>query len=129
MPANWTTTRKTNVAIAVALALSGCARSPFPVIESKIDGMKGQPIKTVIDKLGEPDEQNQIGGEKAYVWLLPNKSGFAYQAVGFECTIKVFVDKDDKITHYGYNGNVGGCGQYAHKLDDAYHTAQGILDF
>jgi hypothetical protein len=38
-------------------------------------------------------------------------------------------DRDGKITHYTYDGNVGGCGQYAHELDEKFYRAQGILDF
>jgi hypothetical protein len=29
---------------------------------------------------------------------------------GFARVVKVFVDRDDKITHFDFDGNVGGCG-------------------
>ena len=31
--------------------------------------------------------------------------------IDFHCTIRVFVDKDDKVAHYDFTGNVGGCGR------------------
>jgi hypothetical protein len=115
------------VAAALAFTAAGCARTPFPVIDAKLDELKGQPAQTVIDKLGDPSEKGEAGGEKTYVWAL-GKSGFAYGAVGFNCTITVFADKADNVKHYGYDGNVGGCGYYAHQLDDSYHFAQNVLD-
>jgi hypothetical protein len=120
--------RKQAIIVAFAFAIAGCSRTPFPVIEAKLDELKGQPIKSVIDKLGSPTEQNQVGNEKTYVWNLTSNIGVVYQTVGLGCVIKVFADKDDNVIRYTYDGNVGGCGQYAHKLDDGYHTAQGILD-
>jgi hypothetical protein len=129
MTANWTTTRKTNVAIAVALALSGCAQNPFPVIQSTLGDLKGRPVKTVVEKLGDPDEQIHDGDEKAYVWYRVNKPRQEFLSNLVECTIKVFVDKDDKITGFFYSGNNAGCGRYAHKLDDSYQTPRGVLNF
>jgi hypothetical protein len=112
----------------VALALAGCAKPPFSVIESKIDGLKGQPIKAVVDKIGEPDDRAQAAAEMAYIWRL-NPSNDPYQAIGFACAITVYVDKNGKIAHEAYEGNVGGCAHYAHQLDDSYHFAQGVLSF
>ena len=116
-------------AVALCLALAGCAKSPFPVIEAKIDALKGQPIKAVIDKLGEPTEQSQVGGETIYVWTLADNIDLVYQAVGLTCTIRVFVGKDQKVARYSYDGSIGGCGRYAHKLDSTFDTAQGVIDF
>ena len=120
--------KESGLIVAFALAVSGCARTPFPVIDSKLDEMKGQPIKAVIDKLGDPTGKVQKGGEKSYVWTLTNDYGAAYHAIGFACTITVFADKGDKVSRYTYDGNVGGGGQYAHKLDDDYHSLHNILD-
>lgn len=115
-------------ALVAAFALAGCAASPFPVIDAKIDALKGKPIKTLIEKFGDPTEQNQAGAEKVYIWSLASNFDAAFQAVGFSCTIKVFVGKDDKIAHYAYDGNFGGCARYAHRLDSNFHLAQGLVD-
>ena len=108
----------------VATLLCGCAKTPFPVIEAKLVALKGHPIKEVVDKLGEPTSI-QSGPEKTYVWSLPSYGG---EAVGFECTVTIVTDRADKIARYDFSGNVGGCGYYAHQLDDSYHRAHGILD-
>jgi hypothetical protein len=115
-------------ALVAALALTGCAVSPFPVIDAKIDALKGKPITTLMEKFGDPTEQNQAGAEKIYIWSLAHNFDAAFQAVGFSCTIQVFVGKDGKIAHYSYDGNFGGCARYAHRLDNNFHLAQGLVD-
>jgi hypothetical protein len=110
----------------LALGLSDCAKSPFPIIDAQIEAVKGKPVKTIIDKLGEASGQSQTGNEKTYFWADTLDVGTPF---GFQCTIKVFTDLNDKITRYAYDGNGGGCGRFAHALDEKYHRAQGILDF
>lgn len=129
MTANGTTMRKTIGAIVVALALSACAQTSYPIIQSKLDDLRGQPVKTVIEKLGDPDEQIKNGDEKGYAWYRLNKSRPEFFANFLVCTIKVYVDKDDKVTGFFYSGNNAGCGRYAHKLDNDYRAPRGILDF
>ncbi len=108
--------------------VAGCAPSPFPVINEKLEGLKGKPIKGVTDALGGPDQVSDVGNEKSYRWTLTSNLGAAYNAIAFRCTITVFADKDDKVTHFSCDGNVGGCSRYARALDSGYHFAQGILD-
>jgi hypothetical protein len=119
---------KKQILLLIVFAVSACARTPFPVIDAKLDELKGQPIQSVIDKLGAANSQNQSGDGKAYVWTLTSDFGAAYHAVGFGCTITVFADKDGNVSRYSYDGNVGGCGQYAHSLDDSYHAALNLLN-
>ena len=108
--------------------LAGCAPSPFSAINEKLDALKGKPIKSVTDALGDPDQISEAGNEKSYQWNLTSNLGAAYNVIAFRCTIIVFADKDDKITRYSYDGNNGGCSRYATKLDSGYHFVQGILD-
>jgi len=111
------------VLAATALLAAGCGRTPFPVMEAQLDGMKGQPATDVFAKLGEPNDNQTIGGEKVYVWSAGNiktLAGDASSMIEFQCTIRVFVDHDEKITHYDFKGNVGGCARYAHRLDKDY---------
>jgi hypothetical protein len=124
-----TTMRKTSAGIAVAFALSACAENPSPIIESKLGELKGQPVQAVVDKLGEPDEQDKIHDERVYVWYRVNKPRQEYLANLVGCTIKVFVDKDGKVTGFFYSGNNAGCGRYAHKLDESYQAPRGALEF
>ncbi len=111
------------VLAAIALVAAGCGRTPFPVMEAQLDGLKGQPATAVFTKLGAPNDNETIAGEKVYVWSSDNiktASGDAASMIDFQCTIRVFVDKDDKVAHYDFKGNVGGCGRYAHRLDNSY---------
>jgi hypothetical protein len=104
--------KKIIAAVAVLLVLGSCGRTPFPVLETQLDSLKGQPAAAVIKKLGDPNETTRIGSEKVYVW-----SG---ETVGMSCTVKVFVDTADKVVHYAFDGNVAGCSFYAHRLDKTY---------
>ncbi len=117
-------TKNTLVIVVIAAALFGCAKSSFPVLDAKLGDLKGQPSKQITDKFGPPDE-TQTTPRKTYIWTLGNYSG---GAVGFRCTVKVFVDKDDNIVDYDFTGNVAGCGHYAGLLDDSYHVAHGVFD-
>lgn len=105
----------------LGLLLAGCGRTPFPTLQAKLDALKGQPIKTVTDALGEPNEVADVGDEKSYKWTLTTNLGAAYSLVAFRCEIVVFAGKDDAITHSAYDGNNGGCSRYAEKLDSGYH--------
>jgi len=121
--------RKTNLIIVAALALTACAPTPFPAIQSKLGDLKGQPVKTVVEKLGDPDEQIQKGDGTTYAWYRVNKSGSEFKEDLFECAIRVYVDKDDKITGFFYSGSNAGCGRYAHMLDDSFEPSHNILGF
>lgn len=104
--------KKLIAAVAVILVLAACGRTPFPVLETQLDSLKGQTAAAVIKKLGDPNEMTQIGSGKVYVW-----SG---DTVGMSCTVKVFVDNADKVVRYAFDGNVAGCSFYAHRLDKSY---------
>ena len=119
-------TRTAIITIGVALALSACAEGSFPVLQSRLNDLRGQPVKTLVDKLGDPDEQSGKDDEKAYVRYGLDKSHPLSRA---ECTIEVFVDKDDKITGFIHSGNNAGCGRYAHQLDDSYRAPNSIFGF
>ncbi|WP_158813992.1 hypothetical protein [Methylocapsa sp. S129] len=108
------------VLAAALLVLAGCGRTPFPVLEAQLGGLKGQPAQAVIKKLGEPNETSESAGERVYIWSTSDGSALAGDAVGLHCTVKVFVDKGDRVAHYDFNGNVAGCSHYAHRLDKSY---------
>ncbi len=115
------------VLAAIALAAAGCGRTPFPVLETQLDGLKGQPAKAVFTRLGDPNSSEETAGEKVYFWSTTNNNsipGAAANAIDFDCTVRVFVDKDEKISHYDFKGNVGGCARYAHRLDKTYNLVR-----
>jgi hypothetical protein len=107
------------ILIGAVLGAAGCGRTPFPVLETQLDGLKGQPAQAVIKKLGEPNETSEIAGARIYVWSSSDAMR-AGDAIGLQCTVKVFVDRNDRIARSDFNGNVAGCAPYAHRLDKSY---------
>ena len=89
-----------NLAILAALALAGCS---IGTIDMGRNNFKGQPINAVIAKLGSPDYQETIAGQKTYTWVRGN----ALQ----ECRIRVVMAGDVVDTYEG-SGDVGICSQY-----------------
>jgi hypothetical protein len=138
-------------AVAVLLAgllLSGCVSTPWDVLNEQLTDLRGQPVKTAIDRLGHPTSEGQNAGENFYVWSTSNtvsmpdfsttagsgmvgSTPFTYDQgsmrggdrVSLRCTLRIFYDNDHIITHTGVDGNSGGCAPYAHRLDPAYHSA------
>jgi hypothetical protein len=119
--------RKANLVIAVALALSACARDPFPAMQAKLDSFKGRPAQSLIARLGAPDDTDKNDDGKTYLWFRVNKSGPEFQEDFVDCTIKAYADKDDRITGFFYTGNNAGCGRYAHKLDEEFTAPRNFL--
>jgi hypothetical protein len=132
---------------AISAALTGCVQTPWPVLRAQLDGMKGQPAKTAIDRLGYPSSEGTVAGEKFYIWSasfsqwMPSLSTttgvgmaggvpFSYgqtsigggQTIELDCTIRIFVSSSDAITHGDFRGNVGGCAPYAQRLDPSYRS-------
>ena len=115
--------RQAIVLAAIGLLAAACGRTPFPVMETQLDDLKGQPATAVFAKLGAPNDTQTIAGERVYSWLsdhIRSLSGDAAGMIDFQCAIRVFADKNDKVSHYDFTGNVGGCARYAHRLDNSY---------
>jgi hypothetical protein len=107
------------IVAAVALALASCAGdSTFPIIQSRLAAMKGKPVTSLLQKLGEPDSKDTVDGGHVYVW-----DGSSAQHVNFwtnfsQCALKVYVDKSDTITGFFHSGTDSACAQYADRLDN-----------
>jgi hypothetical protein len=89
-----------NLAILATLALAGCS---VGTLNLGTNNYKGQPLSAVLTKLGSPEEQGTIAGQKTYTWI----RGTALQ----ECRIRV-VMAGDVIDSYEGSGDVGICSQY-----------------
>ncbi len=113
--------------VIAAIALSACARDPFPAMQAELDSFKGRPAQSLIERLAAPDETDKNGDAKTYLWFRVNKSGPEYQEDLVDCTIKAYADKDDRITGFFYTGNNAGCGRYAHKLDENFAAPRNPL--
>lgn len=115
--------RTTIVLIAAAFALAGCADPSLPIIQSRLGDLKGEPVSTVVERLGAPAEQIKNGDDRTYVWYGTHKPRTSALTGYYECTIKVFADEHDKITGVFYAGSNAGCSRYAHRLDNNYPVA------
>lgn len=89
-----------NLAILVALALAGCS---VGTLNLGTPNYKGQPLSAVIAKLGSPEEQETIAGQKNYIWVRGNAL--------YQCRIRV-VMAGDVVDSYEGSGDVGVCSQY-----------------
>ena len=87
-------------ALVSALALAGCSAGN---IRLGTNDFKGQPLSAVVAKLGSPEEQGMIEGQKTYTWIRGN----AMQ----ECRIRVVMAGDVVDAYEGF-GDVGICSQY-----------------
>jgi hypothetical protein len=73
----------------------------------------GQPASALFKKLGFPTRQDQIAGQKVYVWA----TGQVVEGTSYGCTIRAIVGAQDIITQWDFQGNERGCGNYAMMLN------------
>ena len=92
--------RMHNLAIVAALALVGCSVGS---LNTGANNYKGKPLGTVTTKLGQPNEVQTIGGQKAYIWNMGNAL--------YGCQIRVVMAGDVVDTYEG-TGDVNICSQY-----------------
>ena len=89
-----------NLAIVAALALAGCS---VGTLNTGANNYKGRPLGAVTAKLGQPNETQTIGGQKAYIWNMGNAL--------YSCQIRVVMAGDVVDTYEG-TGDVNICSQY-----------------
>lgn len=97
-------------AILATLALAGCGAMPnlsLPDIKARND-FKGKPLSAVTERLGYPDYQQTVDGQKNYTW----RRGTALQ----ECRITV-VMAGDIVESYSTAGDAPICGPYEARAD------------
>ncbi len=93
-----------SLTILAALVLAGCSSS-FGISGARND-FKGQPLSAVQVSLGNPDQQQTIGGQKVYTW-------FRGQSLK-PCTIRV-VMAGDVVDTYETNGEANSCSPYDYR--------------
>jgi hypothetical protein len=89
-----------NLAILAALALAGCS---VGIPNLGTSNYKGQPLGAVVAKLGSPEEQGTLEGQKTYTWIRGNAL--------YQCRIRVTM-AGDVIDTYEGSGDVGVCSRY-----------------
>jgi hypothetical protein len=125
--------------IIAAILLSGC--SPWSTINDNLQPMRGQPVDALFMKLGYPQSEGTVAGRYFYIWqaggtvFIPETSTttgygmagsqpFNYTETTFSggspmalhCSLRVFVDNDNKITSWDGGGNNGACLNFVDRL-------------
>jgi hypothetical protein len=94
-----------NLALLATLALAGCGAMPnisLPTVQARND-FKGKPLSAVTTRLGYPDFQQTINGQKTYSWRL----GTGVQ----QCLVSV-VMAGDVVESYDTSGDAPICSPY-----------------
>jgi hypothetical protein len=94
-----------NLVILATLVLAGCSALPniaVPTIKDR-NNFKGQPLSAVTARLGFPNDQQTVDGQKVYYWHI----GTAQQ----ECRIKVGM-AGEVVDSYETFGDASICGPY-----------------
>ena len=129
--------------VAFVLLASGCFTSAKQMFQENMDCMAGLPASSLFDRLGIPESEGQVAGRKFYVWDTYNSGSISipqqhtgtlynpysqpfsstytyttYQQVQYShfCKFRVFVDSQDRIITYDFEGNEGGCRRLASQL-------------
>jgi hypothetical protein len=91
---------------AVVLILGGCAVRTRTVMDRDLKALVGKDVQLIVKRLGYPDGQNVMMGEKVYMWHLN------------DCTLHVAVDATEHVVRSDYNGSRRECGAMADRIDD-----------
>jgi hypothetical protein len=94
--------------VALGAALAGCAGD---AIKTGMNNLQGQPISAAIAKLGIPNDEREIAGQKVYTWY----SSTFDEGTQLQCKIRVMM-AGDVIGSYEFDGNNNMCMRYANKL-------------
>jgi hypothetical protein len=110
-------------------------------MNSGLTYLLGQDIRVAVSKIGYPNEKREMLGDRLYIWgvkntetaIVPVLSGSTNGYIGtvsinttttsmvpitntYYCSIELAVDSNNRITHYEWRGNMGGCASYANRL-------------
>lgn len=86
-----------------ALALAGC-ETAASIWDKKFPAFAMQPAQMLVDRLGQPNDEKVIRGEKTYFWK------------NYACTFRATVDAEERITGMGYQGPEEYCVEYVRRL-------------
>jgi hypothetical protein len=100
--------RNLTFAAFAALILAACS---FDTIKQGMNDLKGQPISAAIAKLGIPNDEREIAGQKVYTWY----SSTFDEGTQLQCKIRVMM-AGPVIDKYDFEGNNGMCARYAARL-------------
>ena len=99
------TPRINHIAILASLTLAGCGGMPslsLPDIKARND-FKGKPVSVIIARLGNPDFQQTISGQKFYMWRIGTATQNCLVAAGIS---------GDIVDSYDATGDAAICAPY-----------------
>lgn len=123
----------------VASLLSGCAT--FGQMEEGLNALMGHKDETAFNVLGYPSGKQEFGSDILYIWgrnasgnLALPQTTTTYGNVGttpfygtstsiqnvpysYNCTIKLMANYQGILSHWEYDGNLGGCTPYIQRLN------------
>lgn len=116
-------------ALIALLALAACTSANGP-LASQLDNYHARKIDALVSVLGPPSTETAIGGEEVFIWgdprlaVLPQMDAAAAPAPAsgasrLECTIRVFVGPDQRITSWDVLGNDATCAPYRARFSNA----------
>lgn len=109
------------------LALGGCETADDT--REVMDRYLGQPVQSIVSRIGFPQAESTVMGRKAYSWnrttqdsvTTPSRTTamvgnttvtattYSTETYSMNCTLRVLVDGSDRITAYDLNGQAGAC--------------------
>jgi hypothetical protein len=125
------------ILVLAALLVGACA---FDTMNAELPKYVGQPVSSLVDRLGYPSGEQSIMGRKVYVWrtdmdyvsttpVTSTSTGYVnYKPVTLTstsyvstpmhlaCKIRAVVNPDDRIYSVDYEGNNGACLRYSSRL-------------
>ena len=120
----------------LCLFIAGCDYNAWNVIEEETSFLKGQHIDMAINKLGYPESEGHVVGEKYYKWEVERvvsdggsissyNNPYGYTSFLYippekhdhNCNIRIFVDNNDIIQNYDLDGSHAACEIIARRLE------------
>ncbi|MEQ1933852.1 MAG: hypothetical protein ABL962_08235 [Fimbriimonadaceae bacterium] len=93
-------------------------------MDKGLRGFVGRDVREVVARLGYPDSEQLLLGDKVYTWNNESAGSMVFPAptagtpatvvpYANSCTVKIIADSSGTIKDYDFYGNYGGCERYA----------------
>ncbi|WP_232037694.1 hypothetical protein [Serratia rubidaea] len=126
--------------LATTLLLTGCVT--FGQMDNGLDSLVGKNKDVAFRVLGYPGQVQDFDGDKVYTWANSTSGVAMYSApqttygnvggtsfygtttqtnavpVEYSCKIQIITGGDGVIKDYNYDGSIGGCESYIHRLNN-----------
>ena len=99
--------------VLMVLTLAGCASDKF---NNTVAGYRGGRVEALIARWGEPKHVSVTPRSRAHVYTWSSAGRDSASAPS--CTVKVLVDRLDRITAFGFHGDDDACAAFADRLRD-----------